>query len=169
MLFRSQTTVTLDAVPIYAWTVGSNLTVVKAIQCVQRFLPFHAGKGLTDKDWGDLWLSFRYCDLDFLSVGWASDMYPLTPAANPVQERVNNADGTVASVPVTLGKWGPSPWAQAVWGRQTRNVLVKSTLPTDFNYSAQLTLTLGLPCALSRFELQALDMKIDGTSEKVAR
>ena len=38
-----------------------------------------------------------------------------------------------------------------------------------FDHSAQLTLTVTFPCALSRFELNAIDLKISGGSDRVVR
>lgn len=161
------TTVTLDAAPRYAWNQIVPLTIVKAIPSVIRFLPIYAERPLTDKAWGDCYLSFRYCDLDFVSVGWATEKYLISSSANPVQERVNNADGSAA--PIALDKWGAAPWGSVPWGRQARDVVLKATMPTDLHYSAQLTLTLSMPSALSRFELSAVDVKINAETDRVAR
>lgn len=164
----NQTTVTLDAVPRYAWTNAVPLTVVKAIQCAPTFLPFYDDEPLQDKEWGDAFLSFRYCDLDFLLAGFTSEKYPLPSGTNPAIERINNSDGSLA--PVTLQTWAPLPWGKALWGRQTRDVILKATIMQDVQgYSSQLTVSLSLPCALSRFELSALDVKILGSTSQVTR
>lgn len=164
----NQTTVTLDAVPRYAWNNAVPLTVSKAIQCAMTFLPFYANEPLQDKEWGDAYLSFRYCDVDFLTVGFTSEKYPIPQGTNPAQERINNADGSAA--PITLQAWAPSPWGKAVWGRQAKDVILRCSLPQDIQgYAAQLTLSLAIPCAYSRFELSAIDVKIAGETSQVSR
>lgn len=164
----NQTTVTLDAVPRYAWNNAVPLTVSKAIQCGMTFLPFYADEPLQDKEWGDAYLSFRYCDVDFLTVGFTSEKYPIPQGTNPAQERVNNADGSAAPIPLQV--WAPSPWGKAVWGRQAKDVILRCSLPQDIQgYAAQLTLSLAIPCAYSRFELSAIDVKIAGETSQVSR
>lgn len=164
----NQTTVTLDAVPRYAWNQIVPLTVSKAIQCKVTFLPIFADEPLQDKEWADSFLSFRYCDLDFIIAGFTSEKYPIPSGTNPAVERINNSDGSLA--PVTLQTWAPSPWGKTVWGRHAKDVILKATLPADVQgYSAQLTVSLTLPCAMSRFELSAIDVKIAGESYAVTR
>jgi len=162
---NNQTTVTMDKAPRYAWNQIVPLTIVKAIPCTVRFLPFHAGEPLTDKNWDTAYLSFRYCDLDFMSIGWASEKYPITASA---VERVNNADGS-ANAPINLETWGSGTWGSKIWGKQTRDVVLHCTIPQDFDHSSQLTLSMVLPCALSRFELNAIDVKISGATDRVVR
>lgn len=164
----NQTTVTLDAVPRHAWNQIVPLTIIKAIRCSLTFLPFSAGEPLQDKEWADAYLSFRYCDLDFITVSWTSEKYPIPGATNPATERINNADGSVA--PVTLQPWGAGGWGTTLWGRHANDVILKATIPQDVQgFAAQLTLGLSLPCAYSRFELSAIDPKIAGQTDRVTR
>ena len=162
---NNQTTVTLDKAPTHAWNQAVNLTIVKAIPSTIRFLPFHAGEPLTDKNWENCYISFRYCDLDFMQVGYASEKYPITSTAI---ERINNADGST-NAPIILETWGAGTWGSRIWGRQARDVVIKCTMPQEFDHSAQLTLSLTFPCAMSRFELNAIDLKISGASDRVVR
>ena len=55
-------------------------------------------------------------------------------------------------------------YAAVNWGRQAKDVVIKCTMPQEFDHSAQLTLALTFPCALSRFELNAIDLKISGAA-----
>jgi len=161
---NNQTTVTLDKAPRYAWNQVAPLTVVKAIQAKMLLLPIQAGEPLTDKNWDNCYVGFSYCDLDFFQVGWSSEKYPITSTAI---ERVNDPDGSDA--PIRLETWGTGTWGSRIWGRQAKDVVIKCTMPQEFDHSARLTLTLTFPCALSRFELNAIDLKISGASDRVVR
>jgi hypothetical protein len=162
---NAQTTVTLDAAPRYAWTSAS-LTIVKGVNARVRFLPFHAGQPLVVKEWRDVFLSFRYLDADFIQVSWAS---PAFPTDNSAMEQITGLSTTNPAPPVILQAWAPVPWAQTVWGRQTRDIVAMTSLPLDFGYAAQLVLTLAFSNALSRWELSAIDTKIAGTTDRVVR
>jgi hypothetical protein len=165
----NQTTVTLDAAPKQPWNQLVPLTIIKAIQPIIRFLPSHAGEPLTAKDWGDTYLAFRYFSLDALHVAWSSDLYQL-PDVAPEQVANYSAVQTGSNQPpIALVTWASDAWGSALWGRQTRDVVLKVTRPNEMNYSSLLQLELRLPCALQRFELAAVDHKITGATDRAVR
>jgi hypothetical protein len=148
------TTVTLDAAPAHAWASPDALTIIKAIQARPKFLPAHMDVPATAKDFATCALAFRYFDLDAFSVDWATELYP--------------PDTATEDNPVAEGTWGPSPWG-STWGRQVRDMLIQVSLKGEYSRSALLTLGMTLPCALTRFELNAIDLKMTGADEKASR
>ena len=160
----NQTTVTLDAVPTHPWQAAS-MNVIKGIRSVIRFLPIRAddsGGPAQDKAWAGLYLAFRYFDADFLQVGFSSEKY--NPEIN-TEQILGSAEGS----PVQQATWAPATWGAGVWGRKTRDVLLRCSLPGNFAHAAQLTVTLILQNALTRWELSALDAKVAATSDRVVK
>jgi hypothetical protein len=160
----NQTTVTLDAVPTHPWQAAS-MTVIKGIRALLRFLPIRAddsGGPAQDKSWAGLYLAFRYFDADFLQVGFGSEKY--SPEIN-TEQIVGTAEGS----PVQAATWAPATWGTGVWGRKTRDVLLRCSQPPNFKNAAQLTVTLALQNALTRWELSALDAKVAATSDRVVK
>lgn len=164
-----QTTVTLNAAPRTAWSTSLPLTIMKAIQCQARFLPITAGAPLTAKDWGDSFLAFRYCDLDFITVSWSSDRttYSATQSnLEPISSAITSANGTKGEL--ELSAFGAAPFGQEPFGRTTKDVVVKATLPREFSASAMLTPTLTIGNALATFQLAAWNFNIS-SSQKTGR
>jgi hypothetical protein len=159
----NQTTVTLDAAPTHPWAAGSSppLTVVKAIQATPEFLPFHGGEPLVTKHWADVYLAFRYIDLDFITVSWASDMMP-TPSS--AIETVVSASG-----PIVPDQFAAEAFDTTVFDRQVKDVILKTTLPPEYAESALLTLRLTLACAMQRWELSAIDARVEDATDAVVR
>lgn len=167
----NQTTVTLDATPTHPWSNGQVLTVLKAIQCAPKFLPFTAGALLTVKQWGDIFFAFRYCDLDWITYSWSSEILNTAAATEQITSISATAlTGTTASgPPIVEDLFGSQPFGVATFDRQTKDVVIKTTLPGDVGSCAMLTLQLFLAGALARWELCAIDAKIEGAVSDPAR
>lgn len=163
----NQTTVTLDQAPTHPWSTGMPLTVVKAIKSVVKPLPVRAdeaGGPTTDKKWDAAYLAFRFLDADFFRVAWESDK------TGPIEGSIQVVSSDPEKAPVALSGWPPASWGSSLWGgKRTKNIIVKSELPSDCAYAAQLTPTFTFQNALTRWELAAFDPKIAGVTEKVAR
>lgn len=149
------TTITLDAAPDTAWSTGQSLTIIKAIQVRPRWTPFHVDQPAVSKDVAFALALFRYFDLDAFSVTWASDLY--------------DDDTGVEATPIEDGEWAPDTWGDGFWGKQTKDVLVKLSIPGELSSASLLTLELLLPCALTRFELGAIDLSLTASTEKAVR
>jgi hypothetical protein len=160
----NQTTVTLDAVPTHPWSNGQNITVLKAIQTVLKFLPFHAGKPLTSKEWGDCLLLFRYCDLDWITgVEWSSEIQ----IAESALEQISGNDPRGSPAPLDL--FAATPFDSTQFDRPAKNQIVKCSLPQHFGMCALLGLKLTLGNALCRWELAGINLPIDQEGQDVVR
>jgi hypothetical protein len=157
------TNITLDAAPAHAWSSGGSppLTVIKAIQATPKFLPFHAGAPLVAKNWEDVYLAFRFLDLDWITFTWSSDLKP-TPGA--ALELVNALLG-----PIVPDQFAAQPFDTTQWDRQVKDVILKTTLPQAYAECALLTMQMTLACAMQRWELCAIDARISGAVDKVVR
>ncbi len=154
----NQTTVTLDAAPAHAWSNGVNLTVVKAIISTLKFLPIHMEQPATAKALGDVYAAFKYFDLNFFTVEWATDLYPV-------------ADTAAEQNPIPLSVYADPAqgWGSTVWDQQVKNVLVKLTIPNDYSKASQIVPTITFANALGHFELSALDFKVEGGTDRAVR
>lgn len=162
----NQTAVTLDAAPSHPWSSGRVLTVLKAIQCAPKFLPFHAGEPATVKQWGDIYFAFRYLDLDWITYAWVSELATTPPATEQVTGTSLSAD---PKAPILEDLFGSQPFGVAAWDRQTQNVIIKTTLPQEVASCSLLTLQLGLAGALARWELCVIDAKLAGSTPEPVR
>ena len=166
-----RTTVTLDAAPTHPWNVDivphATLQVLKAISCTVRFLPFHAGQPMVMKSWGDTFLAFRYLDLDFLEVDWSSELYPVPDVA--IEQITGTDPAAEPQVPVLLDGFGSSAFGSKAFDRQAEDIVLRVTMPQNVSESALLTLQLVMQNALARWELSAIDVKVEGGSQSVVR
>lgn len=162
----NQTAVVFDAAPSHPWSSGQVLTVLKAIQCAPKFLPFHAGEPLTVKQWGDIYFAFRYLDLDWITYTWVSEL-ATTPAAT--EQVTGTSLSAEPKPPILEDLFGSQPFGVAAWDRQTKDVIIKTTLPQEIASCALLTLQLGLAGALARWELCAIDAKVEGATPEPVR
>lgn len=157
------TVVTLEAAPSHAWD-GTQFLVLKAIQGAPKFLPFTAGYPALVKKWGDVFFAFRRLDLDWLTFGWSSETDTTAQAQEPIA-------GTSTSDPaprVALDAFGSQPFGQ-LFDRRTRDLILRTTLPREVASCAQLTLQLNLAGALCRWELDAIDVKVEGQTPEPVR
>jgi hypothetical protein len=160
----NQTTVVLDAAPKVSWS-GGPVAIVPGIDCTAKFLPFHAGQPLTDKEWSDCFLAFSRLSHDSLSVTWFAELYP---KGTKVLEQVSQY-GSTAAAPIPPDHFGSAPFGQALWDKQSKNLVLKCTMEPAYKSSALLGLQLQFRNALARWELAAIDIKINGSSDRVAR
>jgi hypothetical protein len=158
----NQTTVKLDAAPTHPWSNAQNISILKAIQTTLTFLPFHGGQPLVTKEWGDCYLLFRYCDLDWLTAAWSSELYAPDSA-------IEQISGTTSGSPAALDAFASLAFDSQPWDRPAKHQILKSTLPRNFGECALLGLTLTLGNALCRWELAGIDPRIDQGATDVVR
>jgi hypothetical protein len=163
MSAADRTIVTLDASPRRAWDATA-LLVLKAIQCTPKFLPWPGALEAiaTAKQWGGVFLVFRYLGLDWITCQWSSEV----ERPDGVLEVVA---GTSTTVPVKLDAFGSAPFGEASFDRQARNKIIKTTLPPAVLNAALLGLQLTFACALQPWELCAIDAKDESTSPDPVR
>jgi hypothetical protein len=160
----NQTTVTLDAVPTHPWSNLQNVTVLKAIQSMLSFLPFHAGKPLTSKEWGECLLLFRYCDLDWINgVEWGTEIQ----MGESALEQISGNDPRGSPAPLDL--FAATPFDTTIFDRPAKNQIVKCTMPQHSGMCSLLSLKLTLGNALCRWELAGINLPIDQEAADVVR
>ncbi len=144
----NQTTVVCEQ--SLTWKAGDALFILKGIQAHVKLLPLTDGDPLFEKQWQNVYLFFRYSDVDRISVSYSSEKQQI-----PKSYTLPGPTEKAWLYDETLG-FGLAPW-----GAAANNIILKLALDQAASRSAALTVDLLATDALGRWELSALRIPYD--------
>ncbi len=140
------------------WKAGDALFILKGIQAHVKLLPLTDGDPLFEKQWQNVYLFFRYSDVDRISVSYSSEKQQI-----PKSYTLPGPTEKAWLYDETLG-FGLAPW-----GAAANNVILKLALDQAASRSAALTVDLLAADALGKWELSALRIPYDPATMRAVK
>lgn len=139
---------------VLEWTPGA-VTVLTAIECVIRWVPYTAGNPGIQKHLSEINIFFKTTRFEEAFIGFSSEL-----------------SVTMEYVPFEgagLGAWGRFAWGRSAWGGVKLPRPYRTLVPLEKQRCSQLNIEFYCRSGYGQFLLNGISVRFDPMSEAVAR